>query len=224
MMGSVSLCWIIPGSFDGSQELCPLLLALYRLQRNLRASWSNLRRPKAQNTGHGGEDRSTWCLPVRIGQTAQSKFFLYLHNLRYEGSNFVAQSTRTPGNTENRRVATLSEPHESSLIPYHRKMCRSGLQNSPQISVEHKRSGEICGSGMQLFASSKRGRTDGRWCVAWRKVNGGQDMEIVPCGTKRSARCRFLVGRSPRQGAIVTQALAQTFTSVESPIELEPSF
>jgi hypothetical protein len=163
MVGSVSLKWIIPGSFDGSQELCPLLLALYRLQRNLRASCSNLRRPKGQNTRLGGDDGSTLCLPVRIRQKPpfDTKLFLCLHNLRHDGSNFVAQSTRTPANTENRRDTTLSER---------------------------------------------------------RKVNGAQDMEIVPCGTKRSARCRFLVGRSPRPGAMVTQALAQTFTSVESQI------
>jgi hypothetical protein len=90
MMGSVSLCWIIPGSFDGSQELCFLSLAPYNLHRNLRAAWSNLRRPKAQNTGLSGENRSTWCLPVRIRQTppVRVQLFLCLHNLRHDGSNF----------------------------------------------------------------------------------------------------------------------------------------
>jgi hypothetical protein len=90
MMASVSLCWIIPGSFDGSQELCFLSLAPYNLHRNLRAAWSNLRRPKAQNTGLSGENRSTWCLPVRIRQTPPVRFqlFLCLHNLRHDASNF----------------------------------------------------------------------------------------------------------------------------------------
>jgi hypothetical protein len=49
MVGPVSLCWILPGGFDGSQELCPLALALYSLQRNLRAARSN------QRIGHDGK-------------------------------------------------------------------------------------------------------------------------------------------------------------------------